>query len=85
MCLAFRHCEERQREVIHASACRGMDCFAEPVSGAHSRDPLDRNDGENCSPDAAKQNPGPPRPRCDFRIALRSIQATRQSRGGQSR
>jgi hypothetical protein len=23
---------------------RGMDCFAEPVIGAHSRDPLARND-----------------------------------------
>ncbi len=28
--------------------CRAMDCFAEPVIGAHSRDPLARNDGPNC-------------------------------------
>jgi hypothetical protein len=25
--------------------CGKMDCFAEPVIGAHSRDPLARNDG----------------------------------------
>jgi hypothetical protein len=38
-----RHCEKRSDEAIHFSAT--MDCFADLSSGAHSRDPLARNDG----------------------------------------
>jgi hypothetical protein len=42
-----RHCEEQSEEAIHSAACVNTDCFAEP-SGAHSRDPLARNDGCRC-------------------------------------
>src|SRR5579863_9906169 len=35
--------------------CRNMDCFAEPVIGRASRDPLARNDGERTG--AALQQP----------------------------
>jgi hypothetical protein len=36
-------------EAIHLSASGEMDCFAEPVIGRASRDPLARNDGEKAS------------------------------------
>jgi hypothetical protein len=39
-----RHCEERKRRSNPHLLCGAMDCFAEPVIGAHSRDPLARND-----------------------------------------
>jgi len=41
----LRLCEERSDDAIHSSLRGEMDCFAEPVMGAHSRDPLARNDG----------------------------------------
>ena len=40
-----RHCEERKRRSNPHLLCRTMDCFAEPVIGRASRDPLARNDG----------------------------------------
>src|SRR5205085_11309544 len=41
-----RHCEERlRRSNPWLIICRSIDCFAELVMGAHSRDPLARNDG----------------------------------------
>ena len=52
---ANRHCEERQRRLVRRSSTseggsnrflrrRRLDCFAEPVIGRASRDPLARND-----------------------------------------
>ena len=53
-----RHCEERSDEAIHSyflvapwSASRSLS------SGAHSRDPLARNDGFNISSSLRKQGP----------------------------
>jgi hypothetical protein len=44
-------------EAIHVSTCGAMDCFAEPVTdGAHSRDPLTRNDDVEAS--GATKRPG---------------------------
>jgi hypothetical protein len=42
-----RHCEERKRRSnpVFRFAGAVLDCFAEPVIGAHSRDPLAGNDG----------------------------------------
>jgi hypothetical protein len=39
-----RHCEERGDEAIHSSA-EGWVASRSLTSGAHSRDPLARNDG----------------------------------------
>jgi hypothetical protein len=41
----LRRCE--RSEAIHIAAKRKMDCFAGPVIGAHSLDPLARNDDFN--------------------------------------
>jgi hypothetical protein len=51
LCLSFRrHCEERSDEAIHSSILlRAWIASRSPSSGAHSRDPLARNDGfEGC-------------------------------------
>src|SRR6266702_2334554 len=45
-----RHCEERSDEAIHLSAYKARWIASRsPSSGAHSRDPLARNDGLDLS------------------------------------
>src|SRR5271170_204957 len=58
--LLRRHCEERKRRRNpFLPPGGGMDCFAEPVIGAHSRDPLARNDVKTRSSRAIPQRLDP--------------------------
>jgi hypothetical protein len=42
---ACRHCEARNDEAIQLCIPGVLDCFADLVSGAHSRGPVARYDG----------------------------------------